>query len=69
MKIIGWDTDSNNNLFWVVENSWGTSWGIGGMVKVKVGTDPLLEKNVVIGNLESEIRGQVSNKDIGGSTA
>lgn len=56
VKIIGWDTDANNQLFWVIENSWGSSWGIGGQAKIKAGSDALLESNVVVGTVESEIK-------------
>lgn len=55
VKIVGWDTDANNESHWIVENSWGNSWGIGGLAKVKIGTDPLLEKNVIIGFVNKDI--------------
>jgi len=38
VKIIGWGVDKNTKTdYWVVENSWGTDWGIGGYAHVATG--------------------------------
>jgi cathepsin B len=36
VKIIGWGVEAGTN-FWIVANSWGTSWGINGTFKIKQG--------------------------------
>jgi cathepsin B len=38
VKLIGWDHDPNNNLVWLCQNSWGTSWGISGFFKIYANT-------------------------------
>jgi len=38
VKIVGWGHDDVSNLdYWLVANSWGTSWGIDGFFKIKPG--------------------------------
>ena len=32
-KIIGWDVDSEDNTFWIAENTWGKTWGENGLIK------------------------------------
>jgi hypothetical protein len=42
--IVGWGTDTVHNHtvdYWLVRNSWGTSWGLGGLFKIAMyGTKP-----------------------------
>jgi len=33
---IGWGIESSLN-YWLVQNSWGTSWGMSGFFKIKQG--------------------------------
>ena len=37
IKLVGWGTDVTEGLFWIVQNQWGTSWGIGGYIHIKAG--------------------------------
>jgi len=40
VKVIGWGFDpSTGKNFWLVANSWGTSWGENGFVKFEAGTN------------------------------
>jgi cathepsin B len=36
VKIIGWGVENGTN-YWLVANSWGTSWGLSGFFKIKEG--------------------------------
>jgi len=38
VKIIGWGTDSGTD-YWLVANSWGTTWGLEGFFKIKRGSN------------------------------
>lgn len=45
VKIVGWGTDSGTD-YWLVANSWGTTWGLDGFFKIKRGTNQCgIEKN------------------------
>lgn len=52
IKIIGWGTDSSGLDYWIVANSWGVGWGMGGFVNFKRGTNHCrIESLMVQGNL------------------
>jgi len=36
VKIIGWNKDEDKN-YWIVENSYGESWGLDGLAHVAIG--------------------------------
>ncbi len=55
VKLVGWDTDKAGREVWLVENSWGESWGLQGLARIRQGSDPLLEQNVVVGIVEKEL--------------
>lgn len=38
VKIVGWGTESGVD-YWLVANSWNTSWGLSGFFKIQRGTD------------------------------
>jgi cathepsin B len=37
VKLIGWNYDSSNRLYWICENEWGTSWGLNGFFYIYAG--------------------------------
>lgn len=48
VKIIGWDTTSTGSEYWIVENSWGPSWGQEGIAFVKMNiVDSMIDKFAV----------------------
>lgn len=36
IKLIGWDQNDEGN-FWIVENTWGTTWGMNGLANIGCG--------------------------------
>lgn len=42
VKVIGWDKDESGTGYWIIENSWGESWGINGLAHVAMGQKQLL---------------------------
>jgi len=38
VKMVGWGTESGND-YWLVANSWDTTWGLNGFFKIKRGSD------------------------------
>jgi len=40
IKIVGWGHDATSNLdYWIVQNSWGTDWGMNGYFWIQRGVD------------------------------
>ena len=35
---VGYNTDASGNNYWIVQNSWGTSWGMSGYVYIGMAT-------------------------------
>lgn len=45
VKVIGWDYNQEGEEYWIIENSWGSSWGQNGYGFVKIGVlDSMLDK-------------------------
>ena len=48
VKIVGWGADDEGQEYWIIENSWGTSWGQDGFAHVKMNShDSMLDKFAV----------------------
>jgi len=39
VQLIGYKNYNENGAFWIVRNSWGTNWGIGGYIWIAIGDD------------------------------
>ena len=37
VKLIGWNHDANNALYWICQNQWGTTWGESGYFRIYAG--------------------------------
>jgi len=50
IKMIGWGQTSAGVQYWIVYNSWGTSWGMNGIFWIKKSVNECdIESNVVVG--------------------
>jgi len=67
VKIIGWGTLSSLD-YWIVENSWGTSWGDQGYVKIKRGSNEVGIESYIVAGLP-KIVGVDYNNDFSQSLA
>lgn len=38
VTLVGWGVSSNNEPYWILRNSWGTTWGENGYMKLKMST-------------------------------
>lgn len=41
VKVVGWETQPNESMAWIVENSWGEDWGDKGYAKIMSGDTTL----------------------------
>jgi len=48
IKLIGWGVDRSQGPYWLVENSWGSSWGEHGFAKIARGKESILIDNLVM---------------------
>lgn len=49
VKLMGWGRDDGIN-YWLVANTWGTSWGMNGMFKIRRGKNECgIESRVIAG--------------------
>ena len=37
VKLLGWNYDAKNRLYWICQNMWGKSWGEQGFFKIYAG--------------------------------
>lgn len=53
VKIIGWGKNNETGVdYWIVSNSWGSSWGENGTFRIRRGTDEcMIEKYVLYGDM------------------
>ena len=59
VKIIGWSKDKETGQeYWIVENSWGTDWGINGYAHVALG-----QKNLYIDDFTIAITPKFESED------
>ena len=38
IRAVGWGHDSKNELYWICQNQWTSSWGENGYINIKAGT-------------------------------
>jgi aminopeptidase C len=63
---VGWDKDDEGTGFWIVENTWGDSWGIKGLGHIAVGQKQLYLDEFVIAphpKLEKEGSAEVADDE------
>ncbi len=48
VKIVGWETVEDGDSYWIVENSWGETWGEDGTARVKQDQENLVLGAIVL---------------------
>lgn len=52
VKIVGWDFKEKFQ-YWIIENSWGTSWGQKGIAYIRIGVSSTLDRYAISVNLKN----------------
>lgn len=51
VKVVGWGRDEKKRDYWLVENTWGSSWGEDGLARIYMGFKQIGLDNLAIAPL------------------